>query len=49
MGEGMECPTPKGACSLSFCPSLLSKGSQSGSLDSLQQSKAGISKLGVHS
>ena len=45
MGEGMECPTPKGACSLS----LLSKGSQSGSLDSLQQSKAGISKLGVHS
>ena len=53
MGEGMECSTPKspleGPVHCHFVHPYCSKGSQNGSLDSPQQSEAGISKLGVHS
>ena len=53
MSEGKECPTLKtpleGPVHCHFVHPYCSKGSRGGSLDSLQQSEAGISKLGVHS
>ena len=53
MDKGVECPTPKTSLEGPIhCHSVhpyCSKGSWSGSLDSLQQSEADISKLGVHS
>ena len=49
MGEGVECPTPKipleGPIHCHFGHLYCSKGSLGGSLDSPQQSEAGILKL----
>ena len=53
MDKGVKCPTAKtlreGPVHCHFVHPSRSKGGQRGSLDSLQQSEAGISKLGVHS
>ena len=53
MDKGMNCSTPKtsleGTVHCHFVHPYCSNGSRSGSLDSLQQSEASISKLGVHS
>ena len=53
MEKGVKCPTPKtpleGPVHCHFVHPSCSKGGQSVSLDSLQQSEAGISKLGMHS
>ena len=51
MDKGVKCPTAKtlreGPVHCHFVHPSRSKGGQRGSLDSLQQSEAGISKLGV--
>ena len=53
MDKRVKCPTPKtpleGPVHCHFVHLYCSKDSQSGSLDSLQQSEARILKLGVHS
>ena len=53
MDKVVKCPTPKasleGSIHCHFVHPYYSKGSRSGSLDSPQQSEAGILKLGMHS